>query len=390
MKKKLIPVLAAVVVIAAVLVWRASREREMESELRLSGNIELTEVQLSFKLPGRLEELLADEGDMVQAGQVVARQDTAELERAREREAAAALAAERAVEQTRAALAYQEKALEQERALRRAELEAAERRLEELRTGSRRQEIEAARAALREAEAQYALARRDWERAQVLYKNEDISTAQFEQFRTRHEAVAAALGRAREQASLVEEGPRKEQVEQQAAGVERARAALRLAEAGVLELERRRKELAMRAAEAERARAQLAVIDVQLSERVLRSPVAGVVLSKNAERGEVLAGGAAVLTVGDMAKPWLRGYIGERHLGRVKPGMAAEVTTDSYPGKKYGGRVTFIASEAEFTPKQIQTEEERQKLVYRIKIGLENPRLELKLNMPADAVLRLE
>jgi HlyD family secretion protein len=129
---------------------------------------------------------------------------------------------------------------------------------------------------------------------------------------------------------------------------------------------------------------------VQLSERVLRSPVAGVVLSKNAERGEVLAGGAAVLTVGDMAKPWLRGYIGERHLGRVKPGMAAEVTTDSFPGKKYGGRVTFIASEAEFTPKQIQTEEERQKLVYRIKIGLENPRLELKLNMPADAVLRLE
>lgn len=390
MKKKLIPVLAAAAVIAAVVVWRAVRERELASELRLSGNIELTEVQLSFKLPGRLEELLVDEGDMVQAGQVVARQDTAELERARERESAAALAAERAVEQTRAALEYQERALEQEKALRRAELAAAERRLEELRTGSRRQEIEAARAALREAEAQYALARRDWERAQTLYKNEDISTAQFEQFRTRHEAAGAALERAREQASLVEEGPRKEQVEQQAAAVERARAALRLAEAGALELERRRKELAMRMAEAERARAQLAVIEVQLSERVLKSPVAGVVLSKNAERGEVLAGGAAVVTVGDLAKPWLRGYIGERYLGRVKPGMAAEVTTDSYPAKKYAGRVTFIASEAEFTPKQIQTEEERQKLVYRIKIGLENPRLELKLNMPADAVLRLE
>ncbi len=146
----------------------------------------------------------------------------------------------------------------------------------------------------------------------------------------------------------------------------------------------------MREAALERARAQLAVTEVQLAERVLRSPVSGVVLSKNAERGEVLAGGAPVITVGDMAHPWLRGYIGESRLGQVKPGMAAEVTTDSYPGKRYAGRVTFISSEAEFTPKQIQTEEERQKLVYRIKIGLENPRLELKLNMPADAVLRLE
>jgi len=390
MKKRIVAIVAAAAVVAAVVLWRTARARAEESELRLSGNIELTEVQLSFKTPGRLEELLVDEGDAVQAGQVVARLDTAELERAREREAAAAEAAARGVEQTRAALEYQEKALEEERAVRRAELEAARRRLEELQAGSRRQEIEAARAALREAEAQFGLAQRDWERAQTLHRNEDISTAQFEQFRTRFEAASAGLRRAREQASLVEEGPRKEQVEQQRAAVERAQAALRLADAGALELERRRKELAMRQAELERARAQLAVLEVQLAERVLKSPAAGIVLSKNAERGEVLAGGAAVVTIGDMAKPWLRGYIAERHLGKVKPGMAAEVTTDSYPGKKYAGRVTFLSSEAEFTPKQIQTEEERQKLVYRVKIEMENPRLELKLNMPADAVLRLE
>jgi len=390
MKKRTVAIVLAAAAVAAVALWRAARARAGESELRLSGNIELTEVQLSFKTPGRLEELVVEEGDAVQAGQVVARLDTAELERAREREAAAAEAAARGVEQTRAALEYQEKALEEERAVRRAELEAAQRRLEELQAGSRRQEIEAARAALREAEAQFGLAQRDWERAQTLHRNEDISTAQFEQFRTRFEAASAGLRRAREQASLVEEGPRKEQVEQQRAAVERAKAALRLADAGALELERRRKELAMRQAEMERARAQLAVLDVQLAERVLRSPMAGIVLSKNAERGEVVAGGAAVVTIGDMAKPWLRGYIAERHLGRVKPGQAAEVTTDSYPGKKYAGRVTFLSSEAEFTPKQIQTEEERQKLVYRIKIEMENPRLELKLNMPADAVLRLE
>jgi HlyD family secretion protein len=388
--KRVIPVALAAVAAVAVLAWRAARARAEDNAIRLSGNIELTQVQLSFKLPGRLEELLVDEGSTVQAGQVVARLDTAELERTRAREAAAAEAAARAVEQTRTALAYQERALVQETALRRAELDAAQKRLEELEAGSRRQEIEAARAALQEAEAQLGLAQRDWERAQTLYRNEDISTAQFEQLRTRYESARAAAARARQQAALVEEGPRKEQVAQQRAAVERARAALRLTEAGALELERRRKELAMREAELERARAQLAVIDVQLAERVLRSPVAGVVLSKNAERGEVVAAGAAVVTVGDIARPWLRGYIAERRLGQVKPGMPAEVTTDSYPGKKYAGRVTFISSEAEFTPKQIQTEEERQKLVYRIKIEMENPRMELKLNMPADAVLRVE
>lgn len=382
--------IAVVAAAAAVVGWRLVRGRGEAGELRLSGNIELTEVELSFKLPGRLEELLVDEGDAVRAGQVIARQDTEELERQREREAAAVEAAEQALEQARAAVAYQQRAVEQDTAARRAELEAAEKRLEELRNGSRPQEVQAAQAALREAEAAFALAERDWERAQTLYRNEDISAAQHDQLRTKYEAARAALQRAREQASLVREGPRREQIEQERAVVERARAALRLAEAGALELERRRKELAMREAEVQRAHAQLAMVDVQLSERVLKSPVDGVVLSKSAERGEVLAGGAAVVTVGDMARPWLRGYIGERDLGRVKPGTAAEVTTDSYPGRKYAGRVTFISSEAEFTPKQIQTEEERQKLVYRIKIELANPRLELKLNMPADAVLRLE
>ncbi|MCS7042553.1 MAG: HlyD family efflux transporter periplasmic adaptor subunit [Bryobacteraceae bacterium] len=383
-------VLVAAVAAAGIAAWRLMRDRAQDSELRLSGNIELTEIALSFKLPGRVEELLVDEGAVVRAGQVIARQDTAELERQREREAAAAEAAGRAVEQARAAVAYQEKALQQEIALRRAELEAAEKRLEELRRGSRPQEVQAAEAALREAEAAFALAERDWARAQTLHRNEDISAAQYDQFRTRFEASRAALERAREQVSLVREGPRREQVEQQAAAVERARAALRLAEAGTMELERRRRELAMREAERERAKAQLAVVEVQLAERVLRSPVDGIVLSKSAERGEVVAGGATVVTIGDMARPWLRGYIGERYLGRVKPGMRADVRTDSYPDRTYPGKVTFISSEAEFTPKQIQTEEERQKLVYRIKIELENPRLELKLNMPADAVLRLE
>ena len=114
------------------------------------------------------------------------------------------------------------------------------------------------------------------------------------------------------------------------------------------------------------------------------------VLVKAANVGEIVAPGTTIVTIGDIDHPWLRGYITERDLGRVKIGAKARITTDSYPGKVYQGQVSFISSEAEFTPKQIQTSEERLKLVYRIKIDVDNPQHELKSNMPADAELVLE
>ena len=113
------------------------------------------------------------------------------------------------------------------------------------------------------------------------------------------------------------------------------------------------------------------------------------VLVKSAEPGEVIAAGTTVVRIGDVDHPWLRAYVGETDLGRVKLGTAVNLTTDSYPGKVYHGTVSFIASEAEFTPKQIQTREERVKLVYRIKIDVDNQSHELKLNMPVDAEIQL-
>src|SRR2546423_1351413 len=147
---------------------------------------------------------------------------------------------------------------------------------------------------------------------------------------------------------------------------------------------------ATRRAEIARSTANLSLIDRQMNETVAVSPVDGVVLVKAADVGEVVAPGTTIVSVGDIDHPWLRGYINETDLGKVKVGSKTKVTTDSYPGKQYEGRVTFISSQAEFTPKQIQTHEERVKLVYRIKIEVENPRRELKSNMPADAEIILE
>jgi HlyD family secretion protein len=185
-------------------------------------------------------------------------------------------------------------------------------------------------------------------------------------------------------------GPRSEQIEAAAAQVERARASLKMAESNTLEIKRREQELPLRRAEIARAKANLTLMETQLAETTVHSPVDGVVLVKAADIGEVLAAGTTIITIGDIDHPWLRAYINQTDLGKVKLGMKVDVTTDSYPDKAYKGHVSFIASEAEFTPKQIQTKEERVKLVYRIKIDLDNPKHELKSNMPADAVLILE
>lgn len=382
-RKLLIPVVVVAAAAAGWLVWRNLGNNN--GRILISGNIELTEVDIAFKTAGKLVERAVAEGQEVQAGQVVARLDREQLERQREAQVAALAAAESQLAQARTAARWQKEAVAADLEARRAELGAAGARLQELRAGSRPQEIREARAAVAAARSEFERASSDWERAQVLYSNDDISTAQRDQFRARFESAQAALRQAEQRASLVEAGPRTETIEAAASQVARARAAVKAAEANALEVRRREQEIAARQAETERIRAQIAVIDQQLADTVAVSPISGVVLVEAAEPGEVVAPGTPVLTVGDIDRPWLRGYITATDLGRVKIGNPVRVSTDSFPGKTYNGRVSFIASEAEFTPKQIQTREERVKLVYRVKIDVENPGRELKNNMPADA-----
>jgi HlyD family secretion protein len=365
-------------------------KRPPENRVMVSGNIELTEVNIAFKTAGRLIERNVDEGDAVKAGQVVARLDRDQLIASRGHETAALAAADSQLAESVTSLEWQRANLAADTDQKKADLASSEARLAELENGSRPQEKLDSHATVTAAQAQLELATRDWQRAQTLYKNDDISTAQYDQYRNRWENATATLNSLRQREALVLEGPRKEQIRAQQEQVARARAALKLAEANALELKRRQQELATRRAQISASKASIALIDSQLADTIASSPVDGVVLVKAADVGEVLAPGTTVVTVGDIDHPWLRGYINETDLGKVKLGSKAKVTTDSYPGKTYDGRVTFIASEAEFTPKQIQTEQERVKLVYRIKIGLENSRHELKLNMPADAEIVLD
>jgi HlyD family secretion protein len=326
-RKRVIAAGAAVLLaVAAVAGWRLFRDGEEDGVIRVSGNIEVTDVDVSFRIPGRVAERLVGEGMVVTAGQVVARLDSEDLE--------------------------------QEVRLKAAELAAAEAALRELEAGSRPQEIRVAEARVASAQAERDRLLRDYERASALSAKEVIPRRDFDRAKAEHEVAEARLREAEETLRLVREGPRRETIDQARARVRQAQEVFALA----------------------RTRHTYGTV---------AAPLSGVVLSENIEPGGYVAAGTPVVTVGDLENVWLRAYIEEPDLGRVKVGQPVAVTADTYPGKTYPGRVSFIASGAEFTPKSVQTQKERVKLVYRIKIDIANPEMELKPGMPADAAIRV-
>jgi len=275
MKRRIVIAVSAVVIIGAVVVVQYHRSGRNDGMLELSGTIEVTEVNIGFKLPGRITELVVDEGQRVRKGERLAVLDSAEL----------------------------------------------------------RNVAEQSRAAVRLAEAELEKANKDFERYGVLARDGAVTTQQFDSAKRAYDVARS-------------------QVEQ--------------------------------------AKAALGAAEVRLGDTVLYAPVTSVVLSKNVEAGETVAAGVAVYSVGDLDDPWVKVYVNETRLGMVKLGQKAQVFVDTYPGKAYEGQVTYIASEAEFTPKNVQTQEERVKLVFGVKVGVKNVNDELKPGMPADVKILLK
>jgi len=369
--------------------WYSGSMNRSADRILVSGNLELTQVDLSFKTAGRMTELAVREGDFVKKGDLIAKLDAAQLDQQLLRDQASVASAQSSLQQLQTSIEYQGATIDSDISTRRAELAQAQAKLDELMAGSRPQEIQQAQSAVTDAKVWNDQARLDWERAQTLFAREDIAKAQYDQARAKLDSTAAQLRQAQDHLGLVQEGPRKEEIAGARAQVSRAQAAVQTAEANRIELRRKQEELAARRAEIERTRAQAGMTRTQIGDTTIVAPIDGVVLVKSAEAGEVVAAGTTIVSLGDLAHPWLRAYINETDLGRVKLGGKVRLSTDSFPGKTYDGHISFISSEAEFTPKQIQTKEERVKLVYRIKIDVENPHQELKNNMPVDAEILL-
>ncbi len=378
-KKKMlvVPLLAAVLVGGFVFAQRDARNGN--GAVRISGNIEATDVECSFKVAGWVESRLVSEGETVHAGQPVAQLDSEEL--------AQEVAMRRAeVAGTAAKLAELEAGSRREEVERaRASVEQAEARLDELLAGSRSQEVKAARASVQRAGAEMTRAETDYNRLEQLFERNAVSAKERDHAYAAFASARAQLAEAHERLGLSQEGPRREQIAQARAALSEARAWFEQVASGP------RKET-IEQARAELARAEHAhrLAETRLSYASISSPISGLVLREHVEAGEYVAPGAPVVTIGDLDHVWLRGYILETDLGRVKPGQSALITTDTYPGKAYEGVVSFISSEAEFTPKSVQTAKERVNLVYRIKVDIPNPALELKPGMPADAEIHID
>jgi HlyD family secretion protein len=364
------------------------RNRSNDHAIMTSGHVEVTEVDMSFRLPGHVSRLLVDEGDHVKQGTLLAELDQHVLKARRDQ----AQAQVRELDAKGAALALsikiKEDVLSAEIRKAQAGVSAAEARYRSLKTGSRKEEIAEAAAARDRAKTEWENRRRDFMRMKALFERQIISFSQYDAARTSEEAARAAYEAAEERYKLVKAGPRQEMVLEGQANLAGSDAALSAAEAARREIDRLKLDLKALQAQAEQARAALAIAQDDLANSRMHAPFDGFVTVKDVEEGEFVQAGSPVLTLAQLDRVWVKTYVPETQLGRVFYGQKADVISDTFPGKRYPGTVTYISAEAEFTPKNVQTKEERVKLVYRIKVSLENPDQELKAGMPVDVILR--
>jgi HlyD family secretion protein len=327
--KRLIPVLIVLAVAVAAGVYfypRFAKKPAPTNQLTFSGNIEAHESLVSFKVQGRIVALPIEEGQHVEQGALLAQLEDADYKQKIKIDEAGVR-----VRQSNLALTL---------------------------AGTREQEVKALQQTVLDAQADLEQKKIDSDRAQRLFSKDEVTAQECDLAATAVKRTEANFKAAQQRYNEAVEGSRKE-------------------------------DIAIARANLNQAGANLGLSRVNLDYTILRAPSAGVITVRQAELGEVVSPGSPVVTLADLDHIWLRAYIAETDLGRIRWGQDAFVTTDTYPGKQYHGHISFISSTAEFTPKSVQTYKERVSLVYRIKIDIDNPNHELKPGMPADAHITL-
>jgi HlyD family secretion protein len=364
-------VVAAAVVIAW-LYWQKTRP----TPFVVSGFIEADEIRVGSRVGGRVAEVVAFEGQGVKKGALLYRIDAFNLGELLA-EAKASAAGARA-EHDRLLAGYRKEEIEQVRAKR----DEARATLDKLVAGPRPQEIEAARERLNAAKAGLEFA--ESEHARLLKLREEAQAAQmeFDQAVKALKATRAEVAQAQQELALLLEGTRKEDIAAAQSKLGEAEQALKLMEAGY-----RPEDVAKAAAQLAAAEANVAAIEVQLQELEVKSPCDCVVEAIDLRPGDIVAANAPSASLLDTSTLWVRAYVPEALLGRVRLEQRVPVRVDSFPDKRFAARVTFIAREAEFTPRNVQTPEERSKQVFRIKVTLDEGRDQVRVGMAADVLL---
>ena len=321
MKKRLIPIIVLLALAGAGATFGLHARQDGKSgPLTLYGNVDIRAVNLSFRVGGRLTALNADEGDAIEAGQILGEIDRAPFENA---------------------LAEAEASV----SMRKANLTLLE-------AGYRAEEIAQARSELINRTAAYEYAEQYYQRQAGLLHTNAISVDQADNAKTSRDQARASMQAARDKVLQYEAGYRPE-------------------------------EIAAAKASLSQAEASLSQAKLNLADATLASPSEGTILTRVVEPGTVLAAGSAVFTLSLTRPVWIRAYVDETNLGRAVPGKQVSVATDARPGRPYTGNIGFVSPTAEFTPKSVQTPELRTNLVYRLRIIVADPDDALRQGMPA-------
>ncbi len=314
----------ALAVLLSLLFLTGCHRSEAPRDISGTGTIEAVEVTVGNKIPGQVLEVLPREGDMVKTGDAVARIDHADLD------------------------------LELQRA--RAGVRAAEAQLQLLKRGPRQQEIRRAEQMAEQARAALENARITLRRAQDLLAQKVVSQSNLDNARAQVDVLQAQYNAAQEGLSVLRAGSRQEQLQMAEANLEQA-------------------ELLVR------------ILEKKVADCTVASPTAGRVVARFLEPGELAGTGTPIVRVADLSTVWIMIYVSETELGRVRVDGQAEIRVDSFPGRAFSGKVTYVSPQEEFTPKNIQTKDERVRMVFGVKVEAENPDESLKPGMPADVVL---
>ncbi len=326
--KRVIPALIAIGLIAAALwYWVFKEEPQKKDKIVIYGNIDIRQVDLAFNGSERIADIRVEEGQTVQKGELLAELDTRKLELAVERSA--------------------------------ARKEAQAQTVEKLRAGTRSEEIQQTRAEVEAVRRQAENARRTYERLRPLAAENLASQDRVDAAKAKADTEAANLEAAIERLNVAERGPRKEDI----AG---AKATLDVLSAE-LDIARR-----------------------TLADARLYASADGIIRNRILEPGDMASPGRPVLTLALTDPIWVRAYISETDLGRIHPGMAAVVKSDSFPDKSYAAWIGYISPTAEFTPKTVETTDVRTHLVYQVRVFVCNPENQLRLGMPVTVVIPLD
>jgi multidrug resistance efflux pump len=363
---------AAIVIAVGILGWLVWQQNR-PTPLTVSGFIEADDVRVGSRVGGRLAEIHVSEGQSVTQGQKLFTLDPFDL-RERLAQARAALAAATA-DLDRLKAGYRTEEIEQARAKR----DRAAALLEKLKAGPRPQEIESTRQQLKIEEANLELAKSEFARLERLQKEEQAAPREFDQATSALKTAEARMAAAKEMLSLSLEGSRKEDIAEAVAALAEARQAAALLEKGY-----RTEEIARAQAETDAAAATVAAIEVQLKEMQVVSPCECVVEAVDLRPGDIVGPNAPAISLLETHKMWIRAYVPEARLGQVQLGRHVAVRVDGQPQQSFEAIVTYIAREAEFTPRNVQTPEERSKQVFRIKADLTRHLEMLRVGMSAD------